>query len=75
MPDPWNPAHAFMASAIYLSNLGAANGGYSAERNAACKYYSGRACGLVRGNTTYGNSVVSQADTIQRTMIDQLSGL
>lgn len=73
MPDPWNPAHAFMASAIYLSNLGASAGTYSAERNAACKYYSGRACGLVKGNTTYGNSVVAQADTIQRTMIDPLS--
>lgn len=74
-PDPWNPAHAFMAAAIYLSDLGASGGNYSAERNAACKYYSGRSCGLVRGNTTYGNSVVSQADTIQRTLIDPLAGL
>jgi membrane-bound lytic murein transglycosylase B len=72
MPDPWNPAHAFMASAIYMSNLGAGSGTYTAERNAACKYYSGRACGLVRGNTTYGNSVVSLADSIQRNMIDLL---
>jgi hypothetical protein len=75
MPDPWNPAHAFMASAMYLSNLGAGSGTYTAERNAACKYYSGRACGLVKGNTTYGNSVVAKADNIQRTMIDPLQGL
>ncbi len=75
MPDPWNPAHAFMASAIYLSDLGAGAKTYTAERNAACKYYSGRACGLVKGNTTYGNSVVSLADNIQRTMIDPLQGL
>lgn len=73
MPDPWNPSHAFMASAIYLSDLGASNGGYSAERNAACRYYSGKSCGAVSGNTTYGNSVVSKADTIQRTMIDPLN--
>jgi membrane-bound lytic murein transglycosylase B len=75
MPDPWNPAHAFMASAIYLGDLGASGQTYTAERNAACKYYSGRSCGAVRGNTSYGNSVVAQADTIQRTMIDPLTGL
>jgi hypothetical protein len=75
MPDPWNPGHAFMASAIYMSDLGAGSGTYTAERNAACKYYSGRACGLVKGNTTYGNSVLSLADSIQRTMIDPLQGL
>lgn len=75
MPDPWNPAHAFMASAIYLRDLGASNQTYTSERNAACKYYSGRACGLVTGNTTYGNSVIALADKIQRTMIDPLKGL
>jgi len=75
MPDPWNPSHAFMASAIYLSDLGAGAKTYSTERNAACKYYSGRSCGLVKGNTAYGNSVVATADTIQRTMIDPLQGI
>lgn len=75
MPDPWNPAHAFMASAIYLGDLGASAKTYTAERNAACKYYSGRSCGLVTGNTSYGNSVVALADKIQRTMIDPLQGL
>ena len=75
MPDPWNPGHAFMAAAIYLGDLGASSGTYTAERNAACKYYSGKACGLIRGNTTYGNSVVAQADNIQRTMIDPLNGI
>ncbi len=75
MPDPWNPAHAFMASALYLSDLGANAKTYSAERNAACKYYSGRSCGYATGNTSYGNSVVSLADKIQRTMIDPLQGL
>ncbi len=74
-PDPWNPVHAFMASALYLGDLGASAGGYTAERNAACRYYSGKSCGLVRGNTTYGNSVLAHADRIQRTMIDPLQGL
>jgi len=75
MPDPWNPAHAFMASAIYLGNLGAGAGTYTAERNAACKYYSGKACGLIRGNSAYGDSVVAKADDIQRNQIDVLAGL
>lgn len=70
--DPWNPKDAFMASAIYLTDLGAINGSYTAERNAACKYYSGRACGLVTGNTTYGNSVMTKASNIQTNMIDPL---
>ena len=73
MPDPWNPYHAFMASSIYLTDLGAGGKTYSTERNAACRYYSGRACGLVSGNTSYGNSVLSLADKIQRTMIDPLA--
>ena len=41
-PDPWNPKHAIMATATYLSGLGAGKGGYTAERNASCRYYSGR---------------------------------
>jgi len=72
-PDPWNPAHAFMASALYLSDLGAGAGTYTAERNAACRYYSGRSCGSVRGNSGYGSSVVAKADSIQHTMIDPLT--
>ncbi len=75
MPDPWNPAHAFMASSLYLSDLGASYQTYSAERNAACKYYSGKACGLAKGNTTYGNSVMSKAELIQRTMINPIVGI
>ncbi len=75
MPNPWSPAHAFMASAMYLSDLGASAGTYTAERNAACKYYSGVSCGLRTGNTSYGNSVMANAERIQRTMIDPLQGL
>jgi hypothetical protein len=74
-PDPWNPEHAFTAAALYLSDLGAGYGGYTAERNAACKYYSGSACGKVVGSSSYGNSVMTKANNIQTTMIDQLMGL
>jgi membrane-bound lytic murein transglycosylase B len=39
--DPWNPEHAIMATAIFLQDLGAGRGGYSAEREAAGRYYAG----------------------------------
>ncbi len=72
-PDPWNPKDAFIASAIYLTDLGAVNGSYTAERNAACKYYSGRICDSKTPiNYTYGNSVMTKAANIQTNMIDPL---
>ena len=74
--DPWNPAHSFMATALYLSDLGASKGGYTAERNAACRYYSGRACDNKKPvNTFYGNQVLAKAENIQLTMIDPLEDL
>lgn len=74
MPNPWKPLDAFMAAGLYLSDLGASSGSYSAQRNAACKYYSGRSCGAVTGSSAYGNSVMALADNIQQTMINPLNG-
>ncbi|NDE68051.1 hypothetical protein EB052_00425 [bacterium] len=74
-PNPWNPRDAFMASAIYLGDLGALGGSYTGERNAACKYYSGSSCSKSALIKSYGTSVMSHADTIQRTMIDPLQGI
>ncbi len=71
--DPWNPEHAFMASSIYLGDLGAVASSYTAERNAACKYYSGRACGVVKTNTFYGDQVMARVKAIQAN-IDILDG-
>lgn len=62
--NPWAAADAFMASSMYLSDLGASSGSYSAERNAACRYYSGRACGS-NGNTFYGDQVMQRAVKLQ----------
>ncbi len=71
--DPWNPRDAFMASAIYLTDLGAGAQTYTAERNAACKYYSGRSCdNKTPANSFYGDSVLSKATNIQTNMIDPL---
>ncbi|MDB5258986.1 MAG: hypothetical protein JWO73_194 [Candidatus Taylorbacteria bacterium] len=74
-PNPWNPRDAFMASAIYLTDLGALGSSYTGEQNAACKYYSGSSCSKSSLIRSYGTSVMSHADTIQRTMIDPLQGI
>lgn len=66
VPNPWSAKDAFTASALLLSDLGASRGGYSAERNAACMYYSGRSCGSGRvSNTFYGDQVIQKAAKIQ----------
>lgn len=74
-PNPWKPSDAFMAAGLFLSDLGGGSASYSSQRNAACKYYSGRACGYVSGATAYGNSVMALADQIQRNQINPLLGL
>jgi membrane-bound lytic murein transglycosylase B len=61
VPDPWNPLDAFMASGLYLSDLGANGNSYSSEMKAACSYYSGKAY----STCAYGRSVMSKASSIQ----------
>ncbi|MES2930238.1 MAG: lytic murein transglycosylase [Patescibacteria group bacterium] len=70
-PDPWNPKDAFIASALFLTDLGAKNGSITSERTAACRYYGG---GTKCTTTTasYGDSVMKKATNIQTTMIDPL---
>ena len=72
-PDPWYAKDAFMASAIYLTDLGAVKDSYTGERNAACRYYSGRKCDSKKPNNSfYGDSVMKKAASIQKNMIDPL---
>lgn len=58
--DPWNPRDAFMASAMFLTDLGAVGNVPSAQHRAACKYYG-------TGGTTcsYSNSVMKLKVGIQ----------
>ncbi len=72
-PDPWYAKDAFMASAIYLTDLGAQGSSYTSERNAACRYYSGRKCDSRKPNNSfYGDSVMKKAKNIQENMINPL---
>jgi membrane-bound lytic murein transglycosylase B len=64
-PNPWDPEHAIMATAIYMKDLGAAAGGYTAERTAALKYYAGGNWNLPQ-NAFYGNGVLAHATEMQR---------
>lgn len=70
--DPWNARDAFMAAGMYLTDLGARPGSYSAERDAACKYFSGSKCSRSSWAATYGSQVMSKAENIQTNMIDPL---
>ncbi len=63
--NPWVARDAIMATAIYLKDRGGI-GAEANERNAACRYYSGRACdGKKPANSFYGNNVMALARTIQ----------
>ena len=59
-PNPWDPEDAFLASAFYLSDLGASGTSYSAELRAACKYY-----GTGGSTCSYGRSVMNLKNNIQ----------
>jgi len=73
-PNPWDPEDAFMASAIYLSELGAGQRTFAAEREAALRYYAGGNWSKP-SNAFYGDSVMGIAGNIQNNMIDPLQGL
>jgi peptidoglycan hydrolase CwlO-like protein len=55
-PNPWDPEAAIMAMSLYLSDLGAGAGGYTAEYNAAARYYAG----WDGPNTSAGKSYAGQ---------------
>ncbi len=58
--NPWSPGDAFMASGMYLSDLGAIGDSASAQSRAACKYY-----GSGGSSCSYSRSVARLKATIQ----------
>lgn len=65
--SPWEPKDAFMASGMYLTDLGAVGTSTSAQLKAACKYY-----GSGGSTCSYGRSVQTLKAKIQDN-IDLLS--
>lgn len=62
--NPWIAADAIMASAL-LHKANGAVGGEANERNAACRYYSGKSCVSSKPGAGYGNSVMALTRSIQ----------
>ncbi|MEK7113767.1 MAG: lytic murein transglycosylase, partial [Patescibacteria group bacterium] len=58
--NPWAPKDAFMASAMYLTDLGAIGSSTSAQNKAACRYY-----GSGGSSCTYSKSVQKYKTKIQ----------
>ena len=58
--NPWSPLDSFMASGMYLSDLGAVGDSASAQSRAACKYY-----GTGGSSCSYSRSVMKLKATIQ----------
>ena len=60
-----------MASALYLKDLGANAATFTAEREAALRYYAGSNWYKSK-NAFYGRQVMEKATNIQENMIDPL---
>lgn len=58
--NPWAPEDAFMASSLYLTDLGGVGTSVSGQNKAACKYY-----GSGGASCSYGNSVQKLKAKIQ----------
>jgi membrane-bound lytic murein transglycosylase B len=58
--NPWSPHDAFMASSMYLTDLGGVGDSASAQSKAACKYY-----GSGGSTCSYSRSVMKLKSTIQ----------
>ena len=64
--NPWAPRDAFMASGMYLSDLGATGSSASAQSRAACRYYGsgGSSCSYSRSVMKLKGSIQSNIDLL-----------
>jgi membrane-bound lytic murein transglycosylase B len=64
--NPWSPRDAFMASGMYLSDLGAVGTSQSGQNRAACKYYGsgGSSCSYSRSVTKLKSQIQANIDLL-----------
>lgn len=64
--NPWSPKDAFMASGMYLSDLGAKGASTSAQNKAACSYYGtrGSSCSYSRSVQRLKTSIQANIDLL-----------
>ncbi|MDB5224621.1 MAG: hypothetical protein JWO43_243 [Candidatus Adlerbacteria bacterium] len=70
--NPWDPQDAITAMSMFLGDLGADGGGYTASHTAAAKYYAGGS--WATAGKTYANQVMSRVAAIQQN-IDFLNNI
>ncbi len=65
--NPWNAEDAFMASAMYLTDLGAKGTSTAAQLRAACRYYGtgGATCSYGRSVQTLRNAIQADIDYLK----------
>ena len=71
--NPWDPKDAIMAMAFLLADNGASAGGYTAEYNAAARYYAGWNGPNIGSGRTYASQVMSTVKNTIQPNIDFLS--
>ncbi len=64
--NPWSPKDAFMASGMYLTDLGAVGSSTSAQNKAACRYYGsgGSSCSYSRSVQKFKTSIQANIDLL-----------
>ena len=64
--NPWSPKDAFMASSMYLTDLGATGNSASSQSKAACKYYGsgGATCSYSRSVMTLKMKIQADIDLL-----------
>ena len=64
--NPWSPKDAFMASGMYLTDLGAVGTSVSAQHKAACKYYGsgGATCSYSKSVQTLKAKIQANIDLL-----------
>lgn len=63
--NPWDPKDAITAMSYLLSDNGASAGGYTADYNAAARYYAGWSGPSTRAGKSYASQVMARVASIQ----------